>query len=301
MRINPRTVTYVTAVAEERSFSKAAEKLYITQPSLSQHILNAEKEYGVQFFDRRSVPISLTYAGERFLAIAKEMELLDAQLNREMEDINGSITGRITVGVSPTRGSWFIPKLFAQFKQRYPGVELILMEDSNVKQLEAVRNGKVDFGFTGYTEEDLESVLIAERDILLAVRRDDLRARWADGAEIRLTDFGDAPFILLKKGRGIRRMTDRLFERENIQPVIAYETSSYNMAMGMARQGLGCTFVIDHEMQLSKDMAAYRIAGSRETYQLHLVYRKDTYLSRPFQQFIDLAAHIDTRLGEDLS
>lgn len=295
MKINPRTITYVSAVAEERSFSKAAEKLYITQPSLSQHILNAEKEYGVQFFDRRSMPISLTYAGERFLAIAEQMELLDKQLIREMGDINGSVTGRIAVGVSPTRGAWFIPQLFAQFKKRYPSVELILLEESNVKLLEAVRSGKVDFAFTGYSEEDLESVPIAERKILLAVRQDDPHAKSADRAEICLADFADVPFVLLKKGRGIRRMADRLFERENLQPIIAYETGSYTMALGMAREGLGCTFVIDHEMQLSNDMTAYRIAGAEETYQMHLVYREDTYLSRPFQYFIDLAARLDTR------
>ena len=137
MKINPRTITYISAVAEERSFSRAAEKLFITQPSLSQHIINAEKEYGVQFFDRRSVPITLTYAGERFLAIGKEMELLDSRLNREMEDIGGSVTGRISVGVSPTRGSGFIPHLFARFKRRYPKVELVLMEDSNARQFRA--------------------------------------------------------------------------------------------------------------------------------------------------------------------
>ena len=292
MKINPRTITYVNAVAEEHSFSKAAERLYISQPSLSQHILNAEKEYGVQLFDRRSVPVSLTYAGERFVAIARQMEVLDEQLTREMEDINGSITGRITVGVSPTRGSGFIPRLFAQFKKRYPRVELILMEDSNARQLEAVRSGKVDFAFTGHGGDELNSVRIAERSILLAVRRDDPHIS-SSGTVIELRDLAEVPFVLLKKGRGIRRMADRLFSERGITPVISYETDSYNMALGLAREGFGCTFVIDHELRLPEEMAAWRIAGAEEMYRMYLVYRKDTYLSRPFQYFIELARGLD--------
>lgn len=293
MKINPRTITYVRTVAEERSFSKAAEKLYISQPSLSQHILNAEKEYGVQFFNRRSVPISLTYAGERFLSIADEMERLDEQLYREMEDINGSVTGRITVGVSSTRGARFIPQLFAQFRKRFPGVELILMEDSSIRQLDAVRSGKVDFAFTGYGDDDLADILIAERDIMLAMRRDHPLSTKKDRETIHLTDYVDMPFVLLNKGRGIRRMADQLFSENSINPVVAYETSSYNMALGLAEQGLGATFVIDHEMRLPESMVAYHIAGSKETYQVHLVYRKDLYLSRAFQHFVELSKGID--------
>ena len=293
MKINPRTITYVTAVAEEQSFSKAAERLYITQPSLSQHILNAEKEYGVQFFDRRSMPVRLTYAGERFLAIAKEMDQLDRQLSREMDDITCNLTGRIAVGVSSTRGSRFIPQLFSRFKSRYPGFELDLVEDSNAKQLEAVRNGRVDFAFTGYTQDDLYSHLIAEREIKLAVRRDLVNNLSPETGSVAMTSFSEYPFILLKKGRGIRNIADQLFSDNNINPQIAYETSNYNMALGMAREGLGCTFVIDHEIPLPDGLNAYSILDCKEKYQLYIVYRKDTYLSLPFQYFIQLAREMD--------
>ncbi|MBR1820847.1 MAG: LysR family transcriptional regulator substrate-binding protein [Clostridia bacterium] len=136
---------------------------------------------------------------------------------------------------------------------------------------------------------------LAERELFLAARRDARPVGQAGRAEIDLADFANAPFILLKKGRGIRRMADRLFEKSGFQPLIAYETSSYNMALGLAAQGLGCTFVIDHEMRLPENMAAYHILGAEETYQLHLVCRKDIYLTRPFQYFIELAKRIDRR------
>ncbi len=299
MKISDKTITYVKAVAEEHSFSKAAEKLYISQPSLSQYILNAEKEYGVQLFDRRSVPIRLTYAGERFLATAEKIELLEKQFSREMEDIGGSVTGRITIGVTSTRGAWFIPQLFARFHKKYPQVELVLMEGAYIDQLKAVRNGSADFAFTGYAEEGLENILIAERDILLATRSDNEFAAAVEAdpvpgpGEIQLSQFAKAPFILLKKGRGIRRMADHLFRQNDIHPHIAYETSSYNMALGLAREGLGCTFVVNHEVNLPANMAMYRIAGSDEKYQLHLVYRSDTYLSQPMKDFIEMASEID--------
>lgn len=358
MRINPRTIAYVKAVAEQRSFSRAAEKLYISQPSLSQHILNAERSYGVRFFNRRTNPITLTYAGERFLSIANEMEQLDRQLSREMADIGGDTTGRITVGVSPTRGALFIPQLFARFKREYPKVELALSEDHNDKLLEAVRNGTVDFAFTGYGKPDLADVLIAERRMLLATRLDGGNPDGAKGGNcgnpgaaaepiatgarsrepaddgssdsamagscdhagssveraggggepregaagqaesrgpvVHLADFADEPFVLLRKGRGIRRIADRLFEQAGIRPAIAYETGSYHMALGMAAQGLGSTFVIEQApRRLPDGLRTYGIAEARETYRVHLVYRKDAYLSRPFQRFIELAEHAD--------
>ena len=134
--------------------------------------------------------------------------------------------------------------------------------------------------------------MIAERDILLAARRDSPYFA-PDSTEIELSGLEHAPFILLKKGRGIRRMADRLFQAAGIAPTIAYETDSYNMALGMAREGFGCTFVIDHELRLPEDMEAYRIAGATETYRMYLVYRRDTYLSRPLQYFIELAKQMD--------
>lgn len=290
MKINPRTITYVKAIAEQRSFSRAAEKLYITQPSLSQHIINVEKEYGVQFFDRRSNPITLTYAGEQFLKIANKMEFLDQELSREMEDINGGTTGRISVGVSPTRGAWFIPKLFAQFKKQYPNVELKLIEGHNKELLEDVHNGKVDFAFTGYGNSDLKDIVIDKRHILLAVNKNSSPSPKDD---INLADFLDEPFVLLKKGRGIRRIADKLFERENIHPIISYETSNYNMAVKMTQHGLGNTFVVDNATDEFSGLQLYHIKNAQETYQLHLVYRTDIYMSRPLQYFIDLAKSIN--------
>lgn len=293
MKINPRTISYVSAVAEEKSFSKAAEKLYITQPSLSQHILNAEKEYGVQFFDRKTLPLTLTYAGERFLEIAKEMERLDERLTREMEDITENVSGRICVGVTATRGAFFIPRLFSRFKASHPRVELVLMEGSNAQLLDWVKSGKADVAFVGYSDPALHCETIDSLPLLLAVRKDHPLAVKIDPRQpVDLRLFQQEPFILLREGQSIRRIADRFFERAGVRPVIAYETRSYLMALQMAREGLGCTFAINHEIYPTEELLKFAIKGAEDTYPLLLVYREDLYLSRALRDFISLSEEI---------
>lgn len=294
MKLNPRTMAYVAAVAEERSFSKAAEKLFITQPSLSQHILNAEKTYGVQFFDRKAVPLTLTYAGERFLAIGREMELLDERLTREMEDISGNIQGRIVVGSTITKGPWFIPKLFAQFQAEYPGVELVLKEGSNAELLSYVKTGQADIAFVGYTDPKLKCKTISGLTLMLSMRRDRPIAQNLDPARpVDLRLFQDEPFILLREGQSIRKITNRLFEKAGFLPKAAFETRSYSMAFQMAREGLGCTFTVSYEMYPAEDMVQFSIQDAEDTYPLLLVYRGDSYLSKPLLRFITLSEEIE--------
>lgn len=88
MQINPRTLNYVKTVAEEKSFSKAAKRLFISQPSLSQHIQRAEQDLGVKFFNRNTIPLTLTYAGECIVRAANSFEMLERQLSQELEDIS---------------------------------------------------------------------------------------------------------------------------------------------------------------------------------------------------------------------
>lgn len=287
--INPRTVSYVRAVAEEGSFSKAAEKLYISQPSLSTNILRAEKEYDVQFFNRNTTPVTLTYAGEVFLKEADHIEQMDEQLTRKLLDINNNVTGRIIVGESPTISVRFIPELFQKFHQKYPQVQLSLREGTSRKLIEDVRHGRADLAFTSYRDSvpELNLVPVIQREILLT----HLAERKESVQSISFKNLKGEPFILLREGRELRKQAEALFQKEHFHPVIAYETGSYELSLRLAEAGLGWAFVVD-EAEQNPHMQYYRIHGNKEIYQVSLAYRKDSYLSKPMQYFMSLSESI---------
>ena len=98
-------IEYVLAVAEQRSFSKAAQKLYVTQPSLSQYVMNIEKQLGVQLFDRSTSPIRLTQAGEAFVRSAEQIKVIEDNLMNELSDIAEIKSGSLKIGASTFRAS----------------------------------------------------------------------------------------------------------------------------------------------------------------------------------------------------
>lgn len=164
---NPKTLKYVLTIAEEESFSKAAEKLFIAQPALSQYIIHFEKELGQKIFDRSTIPVTLTYAGERIVAAAKRIQMIEERLDRELEDIGEEIAGRIRVGATIFRGATIIPGLFAKFSQKYPLVKLELVDATNRELVDMVENRQIDFAFVSYVSHDLKSIKISDAKIIL--------------------------------------------------------------------------------------------------------------------------------------
>ena len=112
-------IEYVLTLAEEKSFSKAAQKLYVTQPSLSQFIKNLEKELRVPIFDRSTSPIRLTPAGEAFVNAARKIKAIEDELNQQIADLTNLNTGDLRIGTSPFRASCLLPKSIAKFQELY--------------------------------------------------------------------------------------------------------------------------------------------------------------------------------------
>ena len=125
----------IITLAEEGSFSKAAKKLFVTQPSISQLIKNMETQLGAPLFDRSSSPIQLTPIGQAYYDAAKKILSTERELENRISDINNLKTGSLTIGTTPFRGSCMLPKSFAAFSKKFPDVELNVITD-NVKELQ---------------------------------------------------------------------------------------------------------------------------------------------------------------------
>ncbi|MDO4407995.1 MAG: LysR family transcriptional regulator [Eubacteriales bacterium] len=172
--MNFSSMEYFTVLAQERNFTRAAERLHITQQSLSSHIAGMEKELGSQLLIRH-VPLELTYAGEVMLRYAAGFQKLHKEMQREFCDISRKQKGVLRVGVASTRGQMILPKTIALFQKSYPNISVELTEGSNGELHQKLLKGTIDLAIADFPENlpgisltDLyreENVLVIEKGL----------------------------------------------------------------------------------------------------------------------------------------
>ena len=164
-------LTYVLAVADCQSFSKAAEKLYVTQPSLSQYIHSIEKQLGVQLFDRSSSPIRLTDAGELYASWARKLLMMEEEMNNALSDLMGVQTGAVRIGASPFRVRCLLARSIAAFHERYPDVKLNIIEADMRRLRELLSSGEIEYaiGNGSFEEKSIHTEVLATERLYLAV------------------------------------------------------------------------------------------------------------------------------------
>src|SRR6266403_1498775 len=145
---------YVVAVARAGNFSRAAEQCHVSQPSLSQQILKLEEELGERLFDRMKREARLTPHGEAFLPRAlKILEEVDLA-KREASDAQGLLRGRLILGVLPTIAPYLLPELLVAFAKKFPGVEIVVHEDTTAQLLKLAQACEIDFALASRPIQD---------------------------------------------------------------------------------------------------------------------------------------------------
>ena len=169
--MNTQQLTYVIAVADCQSFSKAAEKLYVTQPSLSQYIHSIEKQLGVQLFDRSSSPIRLTDAGKLYVSWARRLLTMEEDMNNALSDLMGMQTGSVRIGASSFRVRCLLARSIAEYHEQHPGIHLSI-EEADMRQLrELLGAAEIDFaiGTVSFEERNFHTETLAAERLYLAV------------------------------------------------------------------------------------------------------------------------------------
>ena len=290
-----RQMKYMLMVAEEKSFSRAAEKLYIAQPYLSQYIQKIEKEIGVKLFDRSCTPLKLTYAGEQFAQKARQIIQLDRNLLQQMKDFTEETSGRFALGISPVRGAYILPIVLPAFQKRFPHVEITLHEGTSADLENWMNKGVTDLTILSLpikSDEFSYEVLLQEKFLIVAPPGHKVsRGPGSNDAPplLRLAELEKEPFILLQKGQALRRIADTLFLQAGYKPHVILETRNYETAHTLASIGMGFTFSTLSVCQSHGDTAKpVRIftADPSFTRTLAIVYRKGKYLTKFEQNFI---------------
>lgn len=241
---------YILKVAQVGNITKAAEELYMTQPALSHFIAKVEKDEGIKIFDRTTTPITLTYAGERYVATIRKIMELSSQLHEELIEISAHKKGKLTLGIPPARAANMLPRFLPEYIRRYPQVKFQTVEHNTRQLKEDVNRGRVDFAIFPLLEklEGYRCITLFEEELFLVTQAGVLSesAYHTDRDGRRVVELGNLQnqsFILLKNGHGIRNALDLIFEYNGLKPKIFMETTNNETACGLAAAGLGVAVV----------------------------------------------------------
>lgn len=289
-----RQLQYTLQIAANKNFSRAAEKLHIAQPSLSQQLSKLEKELGVLLFQRNTSTVELTHAGESFVEHAQKIMDAVEQLRQEMSDISQLRKGKVVVGSMPITGSHLLPRVLPAFKKTYPDIEITLMEDSSLNLEKLTASGKADLSLLSLplTEPSLSWVPLGEETIDLAVPPQHplaLRAQNQPGEPISLQELRDEAFIVLKKGQGFRKLTFDLCREAGFEPNVVFESSNIETIQSLVATGMGVTLVPRFIARAKRSEFIPVFLPLEEpvpSRTLVVAYRNGRYLSKAAEAFI---------------
>ena len=233
---------YVVAVARAGNFSRAAEQCHVAQPSLSQQIQKLEDELGERLFDRMKREARLTAHGETFLRRAvKILEEVDAA-KREATDAQNLLRGTLTVGVLPTIAPYLLPGVMAEFVERFPGVEVIVQEDTTARLLKLAHGYEIDLALASHPIRD-ERLAVRElsvEELLLALPPGHPLTR---KRTVALTDLEGERLIVMKEGHCLGDQVLGFCDRGDVKPKISFRSAQLETIQAMVASGLGISLL----------------------------------------------------------
>lgn len=246
--MNMKHAHYIRVIAREGSITAAAKKLMLSQPSLSQMLRQTEQELGLPIFYRKTNPIRLTYAGERYLQTAELIQAACDRLEGEMRQIKAEDSGRLRLGISIQRATQVLPLVFPWFLSRYPSVSLELVEEGSARLEELASQGAVDLALAAVEASDPNlAYQLIETEVIgvVAGPNTHLAHRFPSGTSISLKEAEADSFVAIKPGHSIRVVQDKLFRRQEIRSPILLETESIQIAKRVALEADACMLCSD--------------------------------------------------------
>lgn len=303
---------YVYAVYREKSFSRAAQKLFISQPSLSAAVKRAEDRIGYPVFDRSTKPLKLTECGEKYIAAVEKMLAAEQEFYHYVNDLGELKTGNLTLGGSSLFSSWILPQIMGRFSRKYPMVKISLVEESTSRLEELLQNGGVDLMMDNCDLDSavFDSCVYQKEHLLLAVPgafavNGKLQEYAVSAREIRrgklseseippvpLEYFRDEPFALLKPDNDTRKRAMNLCRLHGFEPRMIFELDQQQTAYHVTCSGLGVSFVSDTLIiygGANPGVVYYRLDGADSFRDLFFYWKKGRYFSRAMGEFLKTA------------
>ncbi len=299
---------YIYEVHQSGSFSKAAAKLFMTQPALSIAIHKVEEQIGYPIFNRHTKPLELTAAGEVLLKAIQEMKLLDENLTNQLQDLSQLEEGHLRIGGTQYFNSHILPSIIKTYMERFPKVELSLLEDNSGNIDLNLENGLVDITFHcgPYDEKKYMGYHVFTDHLLLAIptsfplnkgirelalTKTDVKNKLFLDPQcptITLKACQDIPFLLLTKSNNLRARSLSMFKEEGVTPKIRFLVEQLETSVYLANAQLGAAFLSDKIIcnNPGHKLLYYKLPHPEAERRYNAILRKQSYLSHIMKTFI---------------
>jgi LysR family hydrogen peroxide-inducible transcriptional activator len=277
---------YVCAIAETGSFSRAAERCQVAQPSLSQQVSKLEDELGTRLFDRLARSVRLTDAGRTFLPHARTI-LHETELARsEVEGRRRDTRGTVAVGVIPTIAPYYLPRRVTEFSRKFPEATLRVVEDTTPVLLEGLRSLALDIAILSLPlrHREFETVPLLTERLYAALPPDHPRA---GAASLWLRELREERFVMLRDSHCFREISLAACHRARLDPRIAFESNQISSLLGMVAAGVGVSLVPEMAIDAGAACRYVRISDPKAVRTIVAARLKGRSFSRAQEAFVE--------------
>lgn len=305
---------YIYEIYKEKSFTKAAKNLFISQPALSATVRKLEEEMQVQLFDRSRTPLALTPEGEAYIKAIEEIFSIKKDYENYIIDVSNLNVGNISVSGANFISSYVLPKIIVPFSEKYPMINIDLLESNSKTLVEELIDEKIELLIDyNYDEKLITSYPLFDETILLCVPKsisvnsnlhdyalncEDIRCgKYLDRSikSISIEHFKSEKFLMMKTGNSMNFHGFKICQEAGFTPDVAIYFDQLMTAYNMSASNLGICFVTDTLVSAvapNDNLVYYKIKSEHAKRTVYLLHKKNRYLNRAVREFINIATEV---------
>ncbi len=298
--MNIQELNYIMCIAKHRNLTRAAQELYVSQPTLSKCLQKLERDLDGKLFSRSGNCYTPTYLGKRYMEYARKMLEVNQDWEKELLDIQACRKGELNIALPLMRSSCIVPDVLPVFHEKYPDVKVNFLEETYAIQERLLLDDQLDFAVfnEAHPHPNLVYEVLANEEVLLmlsphhplakqGIEREGCRYPWID---LKLLE--KEPFILHFPDQTTGRIALELFEAYGIQPPVPFHTRNSQACAILAYQGLGACLIPENyvkSMKFDPLPTCFSVGDGGVFSTLTIAYRRGAYLPSYARDFIKIA------------
>lgn len=296
---------YFLMIADCGSLTKAADKLYISQPSLSKYLSRLEKTLEIELFNRKSSPLKLTYAGELYYEYIQEVAELEKQLNNEFKKIRNDGRERVCLGIGPWRGTCILPVVLPVLAEKYPFIDVSVLEGESNFLENAILKNKVDFCIMSLPVDYAKlayEIFLKEKILLVGNNSHPLvkeakkeKSTGCVYSHFDITRLKNQRLYLTTPGQNFAFLIHSLFSKVNFRPVNICEIQNLTTAFNLVVKGLGFSFLPESGLKttlIPENITLFTVGEPELSWSFAAVYKKTAHIPKSVRLIIDTLKEI---------
>lgn len=300
--MNSKQLLYVITVAHEGSFSRAADTLNISQPSLSQYIKKIEREIGLELFDRTNNDVRITDAGRVYIEAGRKILDLEHQMENAFTDLASNKTGSLIIGAAPYRAASMLPTIASSFQKLHPGMHLIVREGTTAELIDGMEHGEYDLALTllPIDEQQFKWEKVLEEELILAVPASypvipSVRLSSRKYPAIEVEKLKDQRLVMLTEGQFMQNQLNKLILTHGITLTAAAVVKSLEAQIEFVKAGVGMALMPSGIDRFCKqgEVLFYSFTEDLPKREVILMWQKNRQLSKTTEELKQLILSID--------